>query len=56
MSACTFKRLNAGVRITGVFLTHQTDPVAATIDDLILIWASSEAEEWADHVTFLPIR
>ncbi len=42
--------------MAGVFLAHQSDPIAPTIDDLILIWAASEAEEWAGQLIFLPVR
>jgi Domain of unknown function (DUF5615) len=39
----------------GVFLVPQTLPVAQTIDALILIWAASEAEEWANRLIYLPL-
>ena len=37
----------------GVFLLPQKLPFAQAIDILILIWAASEAEEWANHLTYL---
>ena len=39
----------------GLILAHQRSPIAGIIEDLLLIWASSEAEEWAGKVTFLPL-
>jgi hypothetical protein len=56
MTAHARARLTSGERTPGVFLAHQSDPVALIIEDLILVWAASEAEEWAGRIIFLPIR
>jgi hypothetical protein len=56
MTAHAAKRIAAGLPMPGVFVTHQSDPIGIIIDDLILIWVASEAEEWAGQVVFLPIR
>lgn len=55
MTAHAARRLAAGLPMPGVLLAHQGDPIAPIIDDLILIWAASEAEEWASTIVFLPI-
>jgi hypothetical protein len=50
-----YTRLAAGLPMAGLLLAHQRTPVADIIESLLLIWAASEAEEWAGHVEFLPI-
>ena len=52
-AACT--RLAAGLPMNGLLLAHQRTPVSAIIESLLLIWAASEAEEWAGQVEFLPL-
>jgi hypothetical protein len=47
--------LQQGGHSPGVFLIPQTVPVAAAIDELILIWAATEHEEWADRIVKLPL-
>ena len=39
----------------GVILIPQSMPISEGIEELVLIWAASEAEEWADRLTFLPL-
>ena len=48
-------RLAAGVPMHGLLLAHQRTPVAVIIESLLLIWAASEAEEWAGQIAFLPL-
>jgi len=48
-------RLAAGLPMNGLLLAHQRTPVSAIIESLLLIWAASEAEEWACQVEFLPL-
>ena len=55
MAAEAFDRAMSGQTMRGLFLTHQRDPVAAVIESLLLIWAASDAEEWAGQVCFLPL-
>jgi hypothetical protein len=55
MTAAASDRLAAGLPINGVLLVHQRTPVSAIIESPILIWAASEAEEWASQVEFLPL-
>jgi hypothetical protein len=51
--ACT--RLGAGLSMGGLLLVRQRTGVSPIIESLLLIWAASEAEEWAGQVEFLPI-
>jgi hypothetical protein len=55
LRAAALARLAAGQSMSGVLLVHQRQAVAHVIDNLILIWAASEAEEWAGRVEFLPL-
>jgi hypothetical protein len=49
------ERVNAGLSMPGIFLSHQGDAIGTIIDDLIMIWLASDAEEWADQIVFLPL-
>jgi hypothetical protein len=49
-------RLASGQFLSGLLLAQQRTPLAPIIEDLILIWAATEAEEWANQMNFLPIR
>jgi predicted nuclease of predicted toxin-antitoxin system len=55
MPAHAHRRLAAGLPLAGLLMVRQSDPVAEVIDSLVLIWSSSEAEEWQGHVVFLPL-
>ena len=39
----------------GVLLVPQKRPIASTVEELILIWAASEAEEWTNRIYTLPL-
>lgn len=39
----------------GVFLVKQSSPVGEVIDELVLIWAASDAEEWKDRILEVPL-
>jgi hypothetical protein len=55
MPAHAHRRLAAGLTLSGLLMVRQTDPVAEVIASLVLIWSSSEAEEWQGQVVFLPL-
>ncbi len=55
MSAHAYARMNGGEKMTGLLMVHQMTPLALVIDNLVLIWAASEAEEWENQVRFLPL-
>jgi len=38
----------------GVFLVSQHAPIGEVIDELILIWAASNAEEWKNRIVKVP--
>ena len=39
----------------GILIVPQHLPVAAVVDDLLLIWYASEAEEWINQIRSLPL-
>ena len=55
MPANAYTRIRAGTPVAGLLMVKQSDPVGMVIDDLILIWSASEAEEWLNVVCFLPL-
>jgi predicted nuclease of predicted toxin-antitoxin system len=38
----------------GVFVVSQDAPIADVIEDLVLIWAASDADEWKDRIVSIP--
>jgi hypothetical protein len=55
MPANAYTRIRARAPVAGLLMVKQSDPVGIVIDDLILIWSASEAEEWQNVVEFLPL-
>ncbi|MGH8547801.1 MAG: DUF5615 family PIN-like protein [Methylococcales bacterium] len=39
----------------GLSVVAQSLSVAAAVEDLILIWSVTDAEEWVDRIGFLPL-
>jgi len=39
----------------GVLIVPQKRPVALAVEELVLIWAASEAEEWTNRIYTLPL-
>lgn len=39
----------------GVLIVPQHVPYATVVDDFVLIWLASEAEEWVNRICFLPL-
>jgi hypothetical protein len=35
-------------------MVQQTSPIGPVMENLVLIWAASDLEEWKDQVVFLP--
>ena len=56
MGAAAFERMSRGEPMAGLFLIHQRRSIGAVIDDLVFVWAASEAEEWVGRVEYLPFR
>ena len=50
-----FARFIEAQRSPGLIIVAQELDVAAAIDDLLLIWAGSDLEEWQDKIGFVPI-
>ena len=40
---------------TGVLLIPQHLPIASAVEDLLLIWATMEANEWINLIWYLPL-
>lgn len=55
MSAGAVERTVAGRSMSGLLLAQQRGPVAPIIDDIVLIWSASSAEEWENQIGFLPL-
>src|ERR1017187_5106555 len=47
--------LAAGGSSPGAFLVKQSFPVGEVIDELVLIWAASDAEEGKDRILEIPL-
>jgi hypothetical protein len=56
MSQAAYALTESGRPMGGLLLVHQREPVAAVIDNLVLLWSATDAEEWMGVVAFLPIR
>ena len=39
----------------GLLVVSQYLPTASVVDDLILIWLATEAEEWTNRISYLPL-
>ena len=39
----------------GVIIVSQDLDLGAAIEDLLLIWAATDAEEWTEHLGFVPL-
>ena len=50
-----FRHFIARQTSPGVILIPQKLPLSTAIEQLVLIWLASEAEEWVDQIRFLPL-
>lgn len=50
-----FSEFIANQSSPGLLIVPQYLSVAAAVEDLILIWSATEAEEWVDRIGFLPL-
>lgn len=39
----------------GLIIVSQDLDIGAAIEDLLLIWTATDAEEWVDHIGFVPV-
>jgi hypothetical protein len=49
------ERVKQGLPMTGLLLARQFISIGRIIDELVLIWAASEAEEYVDQIRYLPL-
>jgi len=49
-----YERVGAGLPVPGLFLVHESKPIGAIIDTLVLILLASDESEWSGNVRFLP--
>jgi hypothetical protein len=49
------EHLAEGGRLWGIFLVRPGTPIAATAQELLMIWETSDAEEWTDQVDWIPL-
>jgi len=54
MKAFAEQRLASGQGIAGLFMVPQNKASRSVAECLILIWATSSAEEWKDRIVYLP--
>ena len=47
--------LAGGQHVPGIFILNPDLTMGETIDELLLIWSASEAEEYADRLSYLPV-
>ncbi len=50
-----FARYVKRVRSPGLILLREATPIATAIEELVLIWAASDAEEWINRVIWIPL-
>jgi len=50
-----FARHKASASSPGVVLLREAIPVATAIEELVLIWSASEAEEWINRLVWIPL-
>lgn len=50
-----FVTFSATQHSPGVFILSQSLPINQAIEELLLVWEASEAEEWVDTIQFLPL-
>jgi len=50
------KFLMAARTCPGVFVISQDEDIGDVIEELVLIWAASDGEEWVDRIVSLPLR
>lgn len=51
----TRERIAQGLPFAGVIFVRDTLPVAQVIEDLLTVLGASDADDWENHVDFLPL-
>ena len=50
-----FRRFTARRTSPGIIIVSRNTSLAAAIEELLLIWAASEPEEWRNRLLFIPL-
>jgi hypothetical protein len=50
-----FTRYTASAPSPGVVLLREAIPIAIAIEELLLIWSASEADEWIGRLVWIPL-
>ena len=50
-----FATFSAGVQSPGLILLREATPIFTAIEELVLIWNASEAEEWKGRLVWIPL-
>ena len=50
-----FARHVRNARSPGVLLVREAASIATAIEELVMIWAASEAEEWTNRLVWIPV-
>jgi len=53
--AAHFARFRKERSSPGIIIVPQNLDIGAAIDDLLLIWTATDADEWVDHIGFVPV-
>src|SRR6185312_12162471 len=57
MTRFGLERITSGFPMAGLFIVHQEGAaLSKLIDDLLLLDDCSDTEEWANQITYLPLR
>lgn len=55
MKAFAEERIRKSSGISGLFLVPQRRPTRSIAENLVVIWAASDAGEWKNRVVYLPL-
>jgi hypothetical protein len=50
-----FARFLVGAQSPGVILLREAISISTAIEEIILIWAATEAEEWINRLVWIPL-
>ncbi len=50
-----FARFSASAQSPGVILLREAIPISTAIEELVLIWAATDAEEWIGRLVWIPL-
>jgi hypothetical protein len=50
-----FVRFRAAAQSPGVILHREAVPIATAVEELVLIWSASEADEWFNRLIWIPL-